>query len=102
MVKKEKLTKEQKGMRIFQKGGIIKVTDNLYRVPSEVIKGKFYEVIPYMDVCQCENFDRVGEPCKHCFAVRYLRESEIQKIMTDAVGKAVKKITPAVVSEFTP
>jgi hypothetical protein len=100
---KVKLTKKEKGRRIFEKGGIKKVNDNLYKVPSETRPGKYHEVIPYLNVCSCENFEREAEPCKHCFAVQFEREAEIQKIISERVNKAISKIAVVIPeSEFTP
>ncbi len=101
----KKLSNFEKGKRMFLAGcKVEKVNDNLYKVPSESRPGVVHEVIPYLKVCSCENFERCCEPCKHFYLVQFVRAAAIKTMLSDYQIKAISKV--AVVetesSDFTP
>lgn len=88
-----KLTREDKALQLFQSGAVKKIHDDCYYVKSQNPKtSREYEVIPSMNVCNCEDFLRNGLPCKHCSAVQIWRTSQLAATITAAKIQALNKI----------
>jgi hypothetical protein len=86
----KKLTNLERGKRMFEAGvKVERINDNLYKVPSESRPGVFHEVIPYLNVCSCENFERYAEPCKHFYLVQFIR---LKEMLPDSQVKALSKV----------
>jgi hypothetical protein len=87
-----KLTREDKALQVFQAGAVSKIEDDLYYVKSQTNASVEYEVIPSMNVCNCEDFLRHGLPCKHVIAVQIYRTNQIAAVVTAAKIQALNKI----------
>lgn len=84
-------TREQRGLelaatrRIEQQG-------ETWIVPSQTGDGR-YTVSPGAQTCTCPDYERRSLPCKHLFAVEYVRQREIAPDGTETVTEAVRVVT---------
>ena len=87
-----KLTREDKALQLFQAGAVSKIGEDLHHVKSQKNSGVKYEVIPFMNVCSCWDFEMIGLACKHVIAVQIYRTSQIAATLTAAKIQALNKI----------
>ncbi len=68
--------RELKGLEIAARCRI-EFKDGAWRVPSQSTTG-FYRVVlsPDGEACECEDHSLTQQPCKHIFAVRFVRERD--------------------------
>jgi predicted nucleic acid-binding Zn finger protein len=93
MKQQQKTTRADKALEIVQSGGVVRIHDDCYYVKSQNPKNnREYEVIPSMNVCNCEDFLRNGVPCKHCIAVQIHRTNQIQAVLLEALSKLGKVV----------
>jgi SWIM zinc finger len=71
----------------------VRIHDDCYYVRSQNPRSnREYEVIPSMNVCNCEDFLRNGLLCKHCLAVTLYRTQQIATAITAAKLEALSKL----------
>jgi transposase len=75
--------RKARGLEIARSQKIVKLTDQLWAVPSQQTKGK-YAVDAEAGTCLCPDFETHRKPCKHVYAVQYARHQ-----LTDSDGTTV-------------
>src|SRR5678816_4544815 len=91
------LTREQKGQLIFEAGKVdpLDASGNRYFVNSQSNNEKGYVVLYDIQSCECDDYVRRRQPCKHFFACRAFKVDMITKIV-EKLGLAKETVKEAI------
>src|SRR5262245_24758057 len=67
--------RKERGRELAQRGHIVKLTQG-WRVPSQSGAGSYFVRLAKKPSCTCPDFEYWQLPCKHIYAVEYLRTWE--------------------------
>ncbi len=87
-----KLTREEKAWQIYEAGLVMKQTDDIYWVQSQKDNTKGYQVVFPIKQCECMDFLRTQEVCKHWMAVQIVKMQEIKNVLQGIQVKALSKV----------
>ncbi len=60
-------TREARGLEIYRRGGIDRISRGVFLVPSCTRRGVDYLVDLERQSCECRDHHRTGGPCKHVY-----------------------------------
>lgn len=61
-------TREQRGLELYRRGGIERISRDTFIVPSRSRRRVEYLVDLDRQSCECRDHQRTGRPCKHVYA----------------------------------
>ncbi len=60
-------TREARGLELYRRGGIDRISRDVFLVPSCTRRGVDYLVDLERQSCECRDHHRTGGPCKHVY-----------------------------------
>jgi hypothetical protein len=85
--------RQERGLALVQgkRARFRPIAGDSYFVPSQTSAGAGYVVDAVAGQCSCPDFEERKEPCKHVFAIRYLRHELAMPDGTSVVTESIRQ-----------